>query len=241
MTTQAGITNDPSSRQTRKAYRILPLGDSITRGKAGASYREGLKQLLAAKGIAIDYVGSGIDQKGPHGPGHDIDTPYTEAQIKALDNDLEHDGWGGYKISDLDRHLDELLAQAHPDFVLLMIGTNDIDQKEALNEAPQRLESLLQRIRALVPAARIFCASVPPCLRTEGDLELTLEYNRRIPGIVERLNGQPNRGQQKPIVFAEVYSAMDPAIDLLPDKVHPNAHGFEMIARAWADCLLANR
>jgi len=228
--------SDTPPGQASKACKVLPLGDSITRGKAGFSYREGLKQLLAAKGIAVDYVGSGIEKKGPHGPGHDIDTPYTEAQIKALDNDLEHDGWGGYTISELDRHIDQLLAQARPDFVLLMIGTNDIDQKEALNEAPRRLESLLRKIRALVPGAKIICASVPPCLKTKGDLELSLEYNRQIPGIIEKVNGQ-----QKQIAFADIASALNSATDLLPDMVHPNAQGFEKIARAWAESILANR
>ena len=76
--------------------RILPLGDSNTRGFNGETYRTTLRQRLTTEAaLNVDYVGTGVNVAGVHGPGPDFNTPYTSAMIAALDSDLEHEGWGG--------------------------------------------------------------------------------------------------------------------------------------------------
>jgi len=100
--------------------RIMPLGDSITRGvSSGAvpdnsayyiAYRKVLRDLLVADGYDVDFVGSMDDGS-------------------ALFVDSQHEGHAGFTADQLDIY-DYLVA--HPaQIILLHIGTNDIDLSRA--------------------------------------------------------------------------------------------------------------
>jgi len=105
-----------SFSQTPSQVKIMPLGDSITRGTNPDSpndtigYRESLYQQLFSAGYNIDFVGS---QRGNT-------------------TDPNHEGHGGWEashpggsVSLLDT-LPKFLTKNPPNIILLHIGTNDI-------------------------------------------------------------------------------------------------------------------
>jgi len=215
-----------------KVWKVMPLGDSNTRGKAGHSYRASLKKLLKADGILIDFTGTSISVAGPHGPGHDIDTPYTQAQIDALESDLEHDGRGGYRIDQINEHAPALIAACAPEILLLMIGSNDIDQNYDLAVAPRRFETLCATIIKNAPDSYLYIATIPPCIKNKNDPVRVSEFNDEILKVVKSL-----QKKHKGIFQADVYGALS-TDDLLADGIHLNAQGFEKIGKAWHNAIV---
>ena len=95
--------------------RIMPLGDSITRGFTGSSdqtgYRRELDLTLTGEGYSIDFVGSLIE---PIGLPNDFDK--------------DHEGHSGFTSSEIAANVYDYLTANPADIVLLHIGTNDIDE-----------------------------------------------------------------------------------------------------------------
>ena len=93
------------------SLRVMPLGDSITRGKGGSSWRHYLRNLLKAEGIQIQYVGS-----SPHAP--NFCEPWSDHYLalqQALEYNVEHEGWGGLKIYELVKLVDH---ESYPDITI---------------------------------------------------------------------------------------------------------------------------
>lgn len=108
--------------------RIMPLGDSITRGNSSGepdpdyqvSYRKALWDLLVADSYEVDFVGS-----------------LNEGAAVFGDPDLaDHEGHGGWRDDEIvsgrlsdpaSGKLEDWLIAERPNIVLLHIGTNDID------------------------------------------------------------------------------------------------------------------
>jgi len=141
--------------------RILPLGDSLTAGcgslagplnnwtsvwltgsppyaALSGGFRAPLFTALAAQGLAVELVGS----QGPHGP----------AELPAAAK--FHEGHPGITIRAL-RALLPTWAAFAPDVVLLMAGTNDINQNRSTDEMAADLAALLKDARAALPNATI--------------------------------------------------------------------------------------
>ncbi|HEX9974520.1 MAG TPA: hypothetical protein VGD14_20800, partial [bacterium] len=92
-----------------QTYRIMPLGDSITKGVTGSSapggYRDDLQNMLSDESVVYDFVGSQSTGSGfdPNHEGHDA------ATVEYIDNNVTT--W---------------VSNASPDYVLLLAGTNDL-------------------------------------------------------------------------------------------------------------------
>ena len=122
-----------SKKTTTDTLRIHPLGDSITRGKEGDTYRHYLRTRIKEEmQVEVDFVGL-----CPHAPDSKADWANYPDMVDSLENDLEHDGWGGLKIHEIINSstntqgyphftIEELVTDYPADIILLMIGTNDI-------------------------------------------------------------------------------------------------------------------
>lgn len=193
--------------------RILPAGDSITRGTNGADaddpwvggYRPRLWRRLADDGLAFDVVGDRAS--GPFG------TPRAHAG---------HEGW---TIEQVHAGLRSWLPRHRPDVVLLMIGTNDVWWGEAPEHAPARLAALLDDVARRAPDADVLVAAIPPF----ADRELgrrAVAYNATVRALVEE-----RRARGRRLRFVDAHAALDPSD--LADGVHPNRRGYEKLADAW--------
>lgn len=202
------VTPDASSSTLLK---IMPLGDSITDGYfVPGGYRIDLWQHLHQRGYTIDFVGSlrnGFDRL----------------------SDPDHEGHSGWEIEQIHRRIRGWLNRAQPDLILLLIGTNDMARGNDVNNAPDRLNALIEEIFLQLPNVQLFVASLPPI----GEPVLNqrvLNYNRAISELVRH-----KQTEEKSIFFVDLYYIL--SLDDLPDGVHPNREGFRKIAKAWDEAL----
>jgi acyl-CoA thioesterase I len=117
-----------------EAVRILPLGDSITRGRIGHwSYRRDLEAALTDAGCSFDFVGT---EYGPSsGPGEPL-----------IDRDNEgHSG----------------LRNEH-DWALIHVGTNDVLQGTSISAARTEISKIIDKLRGANPNVGILLAQVIP-------------------------------------------------------------------------------
>jgi len=117
--------------------RIMPLGDSITKGSSGevsdetlmTSYRKDLWYSLQAAGYRVDFVGSLTN-------GENVVPPF----------DANHEGQGGWTANQIRDNVYNFLVNNPADVFLLHIGTNDIysgqDYQEVVHEVSQILDNI---------------------------------------------------------------------------------------------------
>ena len=220
----------------------MPLGDSITRGKGGSTWRLFLKDMLQQTGVDCLFVGS-----CPHAPNYGA--PWEDAYLaleEALGNNIEHEGWGGLKISDLIENRDnpahpgypeftieELLLNNPADIILLMIGTNDILNQYKLDRAPERLDNLIRKV-TVNSSAHLLVSTIPPNYAgQETDLNAEVKlFNSQIPAIV---NNRQSSGFKVSLVDAGGKLSRE---DMLQDGLHPNIYGNQKIAAAWFNAIV---
>lgn len=191
--------------------RVLPIGDSITAGAgniAGGGYRKMVYEGLTAQGFQVDMLGS---QNLGRGRGWDRD----------------HEGHGGKTVLWFKPRIKKAVRRSNPDVVLVMLGTNDLNNKARRVEyIVNDLEVVIQRIREVAPNALILVSTVPPFPR---HAERTKKYQAMIPDMVAK--------QQDPFtVFVDTASGIERSE--LKDGVHPNTKGYRKIADAWIKALV---
>ena len=228
--------------------KIMPIGDSMTRGSylavyetgqfagqpvglpnpAGGGWRKLLQDKLRAAGVAFEFVGE-LDY-GAYGRDGVLDPAF----------DPRHQGLAGFGNQGIldggvvptpqdvltARGVSEIrvpdigtvLARYRPDIVLLMSGANGFDA-----EARERLiETILTHCAAL-----LCVATIPPQCPPRQGYEQVDAYNASLAGTVAQFNAAGRR-----VIRVDVHAALTVA-DLLPDGVHPNGAGMEKIAAAW--------
>ena len=199
--TAASVTPGPAGFE---ATRVMPLGDSITRGTGSPtrdSYRMDLAYRLLKGGMQIDYVGS---------------------QSTGTGSDTQHEGHGGWTIDELSDRLDGWLAQYRPDVVLVHAGTNNITQGDGVPATGRKLSAMIDQIRAARPEARIFVAKLVGS-RVPRELAQDRALNRLIPRLMAAKND--------PLITVVDQSSVA-GIDL-HDLHHPNDFGYSKMAYNW--------
>jgi lysophospholipase L1-like esterase len=189
--------------------RIMPVGDSITYGSgAPGGYRNRLYQLLNTAGLNPDFIGT-----------------QTGNGVATLP-DPDHQGHGGWRIDQIEANLDAWLATLpDPDFVLLLIGTNDFGQGVDIARAIDRLDLLLGRIARARPTATVLVSNL---------LERGEPHNGNIqtlfnPFLPDRVAAHAAAGRD--IWLTDLRAAV-PLADM-PDNLHPNQTGYDKMADAW--------
>ena len=206
-------TPGPSPTPTFDLGRVMPLGDSITDGFSTfrGGYRDNLENLLTDNGIAFDFVGS--LQNGP----------------SSL-SDRDHQGHSGFRIDEIANSATSWVQAQDPDIVLLLIGTNDMNQNYQVGSAPNRLSTLIDQVLDAAPQSHVVVSTIPPT--TKNQVQPRVEaYNAAIPGIVATKIAD---GQSVSLV--DNYSVLTTAD--LGDNLHPNQGGYDKMAEVWFDELL---
>jgi Ca2+-binding RTX toxin-like protein len=200
--------------------KIMPLGDSITKGvhpidPTPGAYRIQLWKNFSADGLRVDFVGS--ESNGPNSLG-----------------DKDHEGHGGWRIDDIAGLVDGGLIDTHkPDIVLLMLGTNDIGNS-SLNEMYADLSNLIDKISQHSPNTQILVSSIAPSDPSMHGkkADWTEEFNALIPGFIF-----DKVAQGKKVGFVNAGGSLS-LEDLVSDGFHPNAQGYNKIGNAWYDALV---
>lgn len=173
------------------AWKIMPLGDSITLGVGGGGYRDPLGKSLASLGKGWDYVGP-LWSKGNHA------------------------GYNGWTIKQISNVVKDAVSIHVPDIVLLMAGTNDFffshndpdDPTLGANatEAVKRMDTLLGDLFSAHSSCHVLLSGVtninatlcanypsapwhPPACPTDMPKNIAM-YNNLVQTIVTKYKNQ---------------------------------------------------
>ncbi|KAG4277787.1 chitinase [Fusarium proliferatum] len=193
------------------SLRILPLGDSITKGngsKDQKGYRNRLREKLIGRGTSVDMVGS-------------LKHPPTGM----ADND--HEGHSGKVLAQINTYW-KLSIAARPNVVLVHAGTNNMDLEVDLEGSPNMLASIIDGLFQNAPDTTVLVAPViwanNPRMQKNTD-----RFNPQVISIIEERQKAGKHILEVPIDI----NAGD-----LSDEKHPNDSGYEKMADAWLKAIL---
>lgn len=238
---RAGIT--PGSKNLGAIWFV---GDSITQsnadGDANGSPRKSLYDLLTANGYTFSYTGhfaANVDGLPATGG-----TPETNLYHY-------HSGVSGSVIADTQGSLTGMtqnlsgfwsggrLATVKPDVILIMLGTNDVNQPVDPPNAPARLIAFVNAVFAQpgVGNPTVFIATIPPN-RTNVPLdpENVAIFNAALPGVVDSL-----RAAGKDVHLVDCFTPINEFYPtaMVSDNLHPSATGNSLIAQGWLNGIAA--
>jgi lysophospholipase L1-like esterase len=216
----------PVPPPTGGARVIMPLGDSLTYGfvspnslnNEDGGFRRYLWERLTGNGYPnLNFVGS------------------LQNGIGTIDRD--HEGHPGWRTDEIAANVNGWLATSSPELILLLIGTNDINQGRSPADTLTQLGILVDRILAARPTAQLLVGSdIVPRLNNDYPnvtAQKILDYNAGIPGLVGS-----RVAQGKKIGFVDLYAlaalnTSTTSTDFGADGLHPSPAGYRKLADAW--------
>ena len=197
--------------------KIMPLGDSITYGQgASGGYRAPLYQLLAKANFNVDFVGTQNNNPTSWLPS------------------IDHEGHSGSRIDQIaSGFLGWVNSVPSPDIILLLIGTNDYGQQHDQDTATNRLDQLIWLITTNRPKAKLVVANLT--LRTDNaayESQIETTFNPFIPSLIAKHIALGHH-----VSFVDLHAALG-ASDLI-DGLHPNQSGYNKMAAAWRNAIIA--
>lgn len=212
----------PSPTPTGEALVIMPLGDSMTNDSRS---RVTLWNLLTADGHELDYVGN-------------------QHQASSIP-DPDHEGVGGIKIEGIMDKAESLMQTHKPEYVALMVGTNDIAWyfDETASEIASRWNDLIDRIiDSSEPGTVILVATIPPVSSKNVGQDGMQVQDRRI--MVQRYNAElrslidDRKANGDRLILADMEAALDPGKHLSSDGVHLNEEGYDIMGTVYYDAMI---
>jgi lysophospholipase L1-like esterase len=149
---------------------------------------------------------------------------YVGSQTSGNLPDPQNEGHPGYTIDQIAALTNASLATYQPNVVLLMAGTNDMNQNYQVSTAPARLGALIDQIVAAAPNATVLVGSLPPAAGSGTEANI-VAFNAQIPSIVE---ARTDAGKRVQFVDMSSLTTAD-----LSDGLHPNDSGYLKMANAW--------
>ena len=218
------------------AAKIMPLGDSITRGSNDINYpngdipggyRKNLGNLLTTANLTYDFVGNRNDNA-------------------AAGMDPDHNGNNGFRTDQIITDLPGMLA-VQPDTVLLHAGTNDILQSVPVATAVANLGNLLDTLIASGPRRRIYVATIIPITQAwngHSAAELNgnvVTYNTQVRNLVQQHADLGHHVTLVDMNASLVYTDPDPAKNFFQpgDGLHPGQAGYNRMADVWFNSITA--
>lgn len=217
-----------------QVIRIMPLGDSITKGSnSGAdpdtdpyqvSYRKALWDKLLETGYVVDFVGS-----------------LNSGSMVFGDSDpADHEGHGGWcadgcSPNDIRDHVYDFLRNRPADVVLLHIGTNDIEAGHATSSEVSGILDEIYRYgndygREVWVVLALIIEQAAPC--GEKCTAIT-NFNNGVNTMAQQ---RIQNGDKLIVVDMQGGAGIDyriyPAGDMW-DRLHPYATGYTKMAGVW--------
>lgn len=194
--------------------KVMPLGDSITRGSSsdpwGLGYRQRLLNRVSQQGqYTVDYVGSMTSD--------------------AAMSDMDHEGHSGWTTDQLRASIDTWMSTERPDVVLLHAGINDLKYQGDTPEAVvSQLDDLVNRIILNRPDVAIVLSGLLPATVGLGDKVAAVNAGARQIADNEVAQGNKVRYVDMPVTSAS---------QMHSDGLHPNNAGYTIIADSYFDGL----
>jgi lysophospholipase L1-like esterase len=201
--------------------KIMPLGDSITKGIGGTygGYRGYL--LDKVSGHSVEFVGNELDGVSAH---------------------EGHPGWTSLQLKD---NLSTYLGSTHPDIVLLHIGTNDISGNISVNDIITNIQEMINIILGFDSSIEIYLAKIIDRADYESKHNATISLNSEINGlsnthvhIVDMYDELDDYWDFKLSNPNFTYCTSDPSdTSFNLCTLHPNDTGYKAMATAWYNAI----
>ncbi|KAF4998700.1 hypothetical protein FGRMN_3026 [Fusarium graminum] len=189
--------------------RVLPLGDSITKGTGSSGlvgYRGPLRQKLLAQGVKVNMVGT--LKNGNMVDGH-------------------HEGHSGKFLADINGYWQKPIT-ARPNVVLIHAGTNNMDKGIDLDIAADILADIVDGIFKVASDVTICLAPVI----WANNAKMQANTDKFNPKIRSLIAARQKSGKHILEVSIDIKKAD------LSDAKHPNDDGYEKMAKAWLNAIL---
>lgn len=194
--------------------KIMCAGDSITTGcePLENSYRKLLFDALEAEGSGNEITPVGLEEYGSM-------QPPPRNKIDAI---------MGRKISETHTALKNSLSECDPDVILLHTGTNDVAPHEKTPDGlPDEVDWLLETISQHAQSCNdrlvtLVALIIPASFRGPQ----IARFNQQVR---EKVNARAERGQR--LLCVDMFTEWPD--DTMRDIAHPNAKGYEEMARRW--------
>jgi lysophospholipase L1-like esterase len=221
-----------------ESIRIMPLGDSITAGYTdnptwnvpfGFGYRSGLYTRLTDANCPFQYVGGSQEPwNGAFGVPKTVASP----DLRTVSEDF-HRGYGGVDATFLSSNIGNWLSSDVPDVVLLMIGINSISQGGTANPttAENNLSALVQSIVYQRPTARVIVAQITPYATYTSSI---VQYNSYIKDTLVPHFAALGKNVTTVDQYSNFGTGTTVDSSLYSNGInHPNAAGYDKMARTW--------
>ncbi|KAF4960064.1 hypothetical protein FSARC_10559 [Fusarium sarcochroum] len=189
--------------------RVLPLGDSITKGTGSTGlvgYRGPLRQQILKQGVKANMVG-------------------TLKNGNMVDGD--HEGHSGKFLADINGYW-QTPIKARPNVVLIHAGTNNMDKGIDLDIAADILADIVDGIFKVASDVTICVA--PVIWANNAKMQANTDiFNPKVRSLIASRQKAGKHILEVPI---------DIKVDDLDDDKHPNDQGYEKMANAWLKAIL---
>ena len=221
-----------SNRDCAQPLAIMPLGNSITRGKQGTGpsqespfnygFRYYLDVSLSDNGYQFDFIGRQVS-----------------GEQSGFIFDYDNNGFAGDRADELRPRLSmtstipfssteiaPLLApDQHPDVILLHIGTNDIAQGQTITSTVADVSGILDDIDDFDPEIVVIVAQIIDQNVPEPEVA---NFNALLASMVQ--NRMNNDGDK--LALVDMYNALVYPADMA-DSLHPNDSGYNKMGDVW--------
>lgn len=203
---------------------VMPVGDSITAGYSSdltvdAGWRAPLCKSLAEAGYSFQFVGVTNVNPGRSLPTAPLDQTWhcggTAESYRTL---AVRDNMGAW--------LKTLAGKGQtPAVILMMTGTNDINENNAPSSVGN-VASIIDTVHSQAPRCRLLLAKIVPVF--SPDNAWVAAYNAGLVDLVAR-----KRAAGCNVALVDLNTHFPFASGMTPDTVHPNAVGYDWLARQW--------
>ncbi|MBC7660495.1 MAG: VCBS repeat-containing protein [Chitinophagaceae bacterium] len=209
--------------------KIMPLGDSITSGVEGLAgqvvnyggYRAPLwKSLASIFPGQIDFVGSLINDVFPGDP------PGSDA------NQEGHPGWTS---EDLAANMAAWLQASNPNYILLMIGSNDVGRCLPWSTSETALNKIIALALANASVKRVIVANVTPLVPDQTGCRNNANINTFNASLKKWT--LTRIAENKRLSFVDMNALSGLTRDDMSDTLHPNTLGYAKLANVWLNAL----
>jgi lysophospholipase L1-like esterase len=223
------------------AVRILPVGDSISVGYTDNpawsvpfefGYRGALFEMFQEAGVSVQFVGTSPE---PWNGQWGIPTNQPSPDLRQIGQD-HHEAYGGKNSAFVAEHIGAWVRKTKPDFVLLMIGINDIPPGST-NFPPAietNLQAILQTVMDVRPATHVIIAQTTPYVQSTSGIVAFNRFIREklVPDFVARGARVSTVDQFANFVSDSNGSAGEPSL-YSNGLNHPNPKGYQRMAQTW--------
>ncbi|KAK1656809.1 fibronectin type III domain-containing protein [Colletotrichum godetiae] len=236
-------------QESPRPVRVMIVGDSMSHGREGDfTWRYRLWQWLNEESINFEFVGPYKGTKTPDQPHSPQPPALKDDPLPAPDAPIDHGGYAagvqfnshhfsvwGRQVTQCKDLIEEQVARFRPDYLLVMLGFNDMGWGVA------DAENTLDAMKELVFNARAAKSNVKFAL-ADVPMRTPVDGAERLPPMVEEYN-------QLLRISIEKWTALESPIELVEvrrrylcsegsyDGLHPSALGEFQISKAFAHTL----